>query len=356
MGSRLISFAAILIIVLSLGYILVIARSLLIPLIFAVLAWHLLNTTSSALLRIPVLGPYIPSPLRMLLAIAFILFLCSGVISIITNNVTDVLSASSRYQDNLLQILNNIDDYFHIKVMSKIDNTLKSINIQSMLVNFYGFFTTITSNAILIVLYIIFLFFEQHVLRDKINALFPQPNHQALVNTILTQMVDDMQTYLGIKVFSSLLTAILSWILMRIIGLDFAEFWALLIFFLNFIPNIGAIIATLFPALLAVIQFQTWTPFLIIISGITVVQFCIGNLLEPRLMGNSLNLSPFVILITLTVWGSLWGVVGMFLSVPITVMMMIAFSHFEFTKPVAILLSQNGNLKTYPSELQTLSK
>ncbi len=129
---------------------------------------------------------------------------------------------------------------------------------------------------------------------------------------------------------------------MKIVGLDFAEFWALLIFFLNYIPNIGAIVATAFPSLLALIQFQNWLPFIIITSALTTIQFIVGNLIEPRYLGKSLNLSPLVMLIALAVWGAIWGVIGMFLAVPITVMMIIIFAHFEKTRGLAILLSQDG--------------
>lgn len=167
-----------------------------------------------------------------------------------------------------------------------------------------------------------------------------------MVTDIINQIVEDTQTYIGIKGAMSLITALASWVIMKSVGLDFAEFWALLIFFLNFIPNIGSIIATAFPAMLALVQFQTsWLPFTVICFGIIAVQFVVGNLIEPRFLGKQLNLSPFVILICLGVWGQLWGILGMFLSVPITVILMIVFSHFEKTKGIAILLSQNGLIR-----------
>jgi len=143
----------------------------------------------------------------------------------------------------------------------------------------------------------------------------------------------------------SLVTAIASWVIMKWVGLDFAEFWALLIFFLNYIPNIGSFVATAFPAILALIQFQSWLPFVIITSGIVSIQFIIGNIVEPRFLSKSLNLSPLVILFALSLWGAIWGVLGMFLSVPITVMMMIVFAHFDSTRAVAILLSKDGYVK-----------
>jgi len=141
---------------------------------------------------------------------------------------------------------------------------------------------------------------------------------------------------------------------MKWVQLDFAEFWALLIFFLNYIPNIGAMVATAFPVALALIQFDSWEPFIEITSGIVAIQFIVGNFLEPRLLGKSLNLSTLVILFALALWGSLWGIIGMFLSVPITVMMMIIFAHFDVTRPIAILLSQDGYIFKSYEEIEAL--
>ena len=101
----------------------------------------------------------------------------------------------------------------------------------------------------------------------------------------------------------------------------------------------------MFPAMLALIQFESWLPFFEITTGIIIVQFVVGNLIEPRFLGKSLNLSPLIILIALALWGAIWGILGMFLSVPMTVMLMIIFAHFEATRPIAIILSQDGYIK-----------
>ena len=140
------------------------------------------------------------------------------------------------------------------------------------------------------------------------------------------------------------MTGLISYLVLKVVGVDFASFWAVLIFLLNFIPTIGSIIATLFPSLLTLVQFPTLGPFIATISVLTAVQFCIGSLLEPRLMGNRLNLSPIVILLSLGLWGSVWGIPGMFLCVPITVIIMIICSYFPGTRPLAILLSGNGKV------------
>ena len=151
--------------------------------------------------------------------------------------------------------------------------------------------------------------------------------------------------YVGIKTLVSLMTSLFSYLVMRLIGLDFAEFWAFLIFILNFIPFIGSIIATILPATLALIQFTTFTPFFIVAGGVTLVQFIVANLIEPRLMGHSLNLSPLVIFLSLALWGALWGIAGMFLCVPLTVIIVIVLSYFPQTRPIAIVLSKDGRMR-----------
>ncbi|KTD48559.1 transporter, permease [Legionella rubrilucens] len=343
--NRAITFAAILVSVWIVGYLLIVGRSLLIPLVIAIFIWHLLNTVNNFIQNARPWRGRCPGWLSRILSILVVVLLGKILIDIITNNVNDVIEASSRYQDNLQNIFRRIDQQFNVKMMANLDAFIKGISVQGFLVNVYGVFSTLMGSAVLIALYIAFLFVEQHYFNQKLAAILSQNNHRELVNNIISHIVKDTQTYLGLKTLLSIITAVASWVIMKLVGLDFAEFWALLIFFLNFIPNIGAIIATAFPALLALIQFDSWLPFVIITSGIVTIQFIIGNLVEPRFLSKSLNLSPLVILFALALWGAIWGILGMFLSVPITVMMMIIFAHFETTRPLAVMLSQDGYIQ-----------
>ena len=136
----------------------------------------------------------------------------------------------------------------------------------------------------------------------------------------------------------------MSYIVLSIIGVDFAIFWAYLIFLLNFIPTIGSLIATIFPVLLAFAQFGTWIQPSLVLILVSSIQVLVGNILEPRLMGNSLNVSPLVVLVSLAFWGWLWGVVGMIISVPITIMLIIVCSQFDNLRWIAIVLSRKGDL------------
>jgi AI-2 transport protein TqsA len=162
---------------------------------------------------------------------------------------------------------------------------------------------------------------------------------------VLQRIGREIQTYVWLKTLTSLLATFGSYVVMKVVGVDLAEFWALLIFALNFIPYIGASLGVIFPTTLALIQFDTLRPFVVTALALAVVQFSVGNILEPRLIGKGLNLSPVVMLLGLAVWGTIWGIVGMFLAVPLMVVSMIVFSQFETTRPIAVLMSADGELR-----------
>ena len=137
----------------------------------------------------------------------------------------------------------------------------------------------------------------------------------------------------------------MSYFALLFIGIDAPLFWAFLIFILNFIPTIGSLIATLFPTVFALLQFGEITPAVLVLAIVGSIQLIVGNFIEPRLMGNTLNISPLVVFLTLSLWGVMWGVTGMLLSVPITVILIIIMSEFPGTQPLAVLLSQKGIIK-----------
>ncbi|MEL7029105.1 MAG: AI-2E family transporter, partial [Pseudomonadota bacterium] len=178
----------------------------------------------------------------------------------------------------------------------------------------------------------------------KIAAIAASTNQEDAVNAVLEHISALIRNYLSIKTLTSLMTGAASYVVMLLIGVDFASFWAVLIFVLNFIPVIGSIVAVAFPVLLTAIQFGSWGPFLTALIGLTAIQQTVGGFIEPRMMGASLNLSPLVILLSLTLWGQLWGIPGMLLCVPIMVVVTITLSQFASTRPIAILLSQGGNV------------
>ncbi|MEJ0057940.1 MAG: AI-2E family transporter [Bacteroidota bacterium] len=162
---------------------------------------------------------------------------------------------------------------------------------------------------------------------------------------VLTQIYHSTNKYMTVKAFVSLLIAVLGYFVMIVVGVDFAFLWALLIFSLNFIPYVGSIISTLLPAIFSVLQLGSLWPFAWIFGGIMVIHIIIGNYVEPKVMGKSLNLSPLVVLVALSFWGAVWGLLGMLLSVPFTSIMLITFAQFPSTRGIAIMLTENGDIE-----------
>jgi len=155
---------------------------------------------------------------------------------------------------------------------------------------------------------------------------------------VINNIKDSMGNYIVLKTGVSLITGICSYIILLIIGVDLALFWALLIFLLNYIPSVGSLIATIFPAVVALFQFAELQPFLLVLILIGSLQLIVGNFIEPKVFGDKLNINGFVVILALAIWGAMWGIAGMALSVPITLISIAILDQFPQTKGIAVFL------------------
>ena len=176
------------------------------------------------------------------------------------------------------------------------------------------------------------------------ELMFGNRSARLIAADVLDDINQSVRNYITYKTGINLVTSLLVFIVIWAVGLDFPVFWAFLIFLMNWIPTIGSLVSVTMPTLFALVQFDHWTPILIILVGILAVQTLMLNIVEPRLLGRLLNISGLVVILGLVLWGTLWGIVGMVLSVPIMVSLIIIFSKFDSTKPVAIWLSADGNV------------
>jgi predicted PurR-regulated permease PerM len=325
-------------------YVLHIGQTLLLPLVIAGAVAYLISILSHTIGLARVGGYKVPAAISMFLAIAIILAGLTFIVQLITVNITSVVRVAPEYQQNLETWIVKGYTLFGVEDAPNLNEVINQIDFRGYLQDFGGTVRALLSSAGIIIVYLIFLLLEQRTFSRKIKALVRDPDRQADAFVLIDKMSSDIRSYIGIKVLTSTATGVLSYVVLRLVGVDFASFWAVLIFLLNFIPTIGSIIATAFPSVLTLVQFDTLGPFIITASVLTGLQFCIGSLLEPKLMGNRLNLSPIVILLSLGLWGSIWGIPGMFLCVPFTVIIMIVCSYFPSSRPVAIMLSGNGEL------------
>lgn len=215
-------------------------------------------------------------------------------------------------------------------------------------------------NVLVTLLMSVFLLLERHTLIPKITYAASKEK-EGRVQTIWDRINRQVSKYIGIKTIVSVITGALFYIVGKSVGLDFAFLWGVLAVVMNFIPTIGSIVITVLTIFMAVVQFlPNWTPILIVAAGTILTQNIIGNIIDPRLQGNQLNLSPFVILVALSVFGYVWGIVGMFLAVPLLSVLQIVFANMDETKPIAILMSSGNSFRSEtgakPSKFQKHSK
>jgi predicted PurR-regulated permease PerM len=155
-------------------------------------------------------------------------------------------------------------------------------------------------------------------------------------------MRDAVEQYLWVQTVTGLMVAGLSWIAMAAVGLHNSVFWAFLIFLAVYIPVIGGTFAGVAPPLFALMEFDSYWPAIILLVALQAIGIIIGNVVYPRMQGRSLNIDPIVVLLALAFWGAIWGIAGMFLSTPLTVMAMVILAQFEGTRWVSVLLSADG--------------
>lgn len=200
------------------------------------------------------------------------------------------------------------------------------------------------TNGFMIILTVIFILLEAVSLEPKFRVAL---HHSETRITHLQSLTHNINKYMGIKTLTSLATGIVVTVWLAIIGVDFPMLWGLLAFLLNYVPSIGSIIAAIPAVLLAFIQLGVW-PAILAAIGYLVVNNVIGTFLEPRIMGRGVGLSALVVFISLVFWGWVLGPVGMFLSVPLTMIVKLILNENEATRGLAVLLGSDVPAESEP--------
>ncbi|MEJ6583623.1 MAG: AI-2E family transporter [Crocinitomicaceae bacterium] len=325
-------------------FLLVYGEPIIVPFVIALLIWFIVKKMRNILDKSLFIQKYIPSWLKTGLA-SFVIF--GGIFFIgqmLTANIQSLVDSYNEYISNIEQIAIKINEVFNINLTKELNNFVGNFNFSSYLQSLFNSLSEILGNMVMIIFYVVFLFVEESLFQNKFKLIFESNNRYDKVSGILSKIDKSMSSYISLKSLVSFLTTTLSYFIMLAIGIDSPLFWAFLIFIFNFIPSIGPILGTLLPAMFCLIQFGTFAPALIVLFGVGGVSVLVGSLVEPKLMGNTLNISPLVAIFSLALWGSIWGIIGMLLSVPITVAMIIVFSQFPSTRSIAILLSEKGKV------------
>jgi AI-2 transport protein TqsA len=195
---------------------------------------------------------------------------------------------------------------------------------------------SLASDALLVLLVLSFMLAGRNQLVRKIPIAFEKEMADRIV-LVMTDVNRQVQQYIVVKSALSLLTAALFMLVLWLFGIKFVLVWGVLTFVLNFIPNVGSVIATILP--LPLIQLESFIEVMWLAICLAAIQFIIGNLLDPKLVGDRIGISPVTILFALVAWSWMWGPVGMFLAVPITVLLKIIFENIPPLRFISILIS-----------------
>ncbi len=212
-----------------------------------------------------------------------------------------------------------------------------------------GSFVTFVGNVFLVVLFMLFMLAGSGELGAKIRHAFP-PDSADRIARVLKNSSAQVRQYLVTKTLVSAGTGFLTFLALWILGVDFPMVWGFLAFLLNFIPNVGSLVAVVLPCILSLLQFDTLLQPILVLILLGVVQTVMGNILEPRMMAFSLNLSPLLVLVSLIFWGWLWGLWGMVLAVPLTATIKIILENIEPLRPISVLMSGRVEAPQPPPE------
>ncbi len=321
-----------------------------IPLVLAILMFVLISAVSDRAREVWPLPFAMPIWLANLAGVAVVLSGVFAVMYVLASQATQFAMAIPSYETELDTAVTRIAALIGNSTAYALKDMIVSTDVSVLTMTAFGGARSFLSTFLLICLYVAFMMSERTTIVRKVQLTAGHHQLGRDLPSVTRQISLSLQRYVGIKTFISVLTASISYSVFRYLGLEFAETWAVLTFALNFIPSIGSVVAVLFPAAVSLVQFDTITPFLIILFGCGSLQFAIGNFLDPALLGRSLNLSTLMVILALTFWGTVWGLIGAFLSVPLTVCVLIALSHIPAMRPLAILMSQDGTLLTDPPD------
>jgi len=286
----------------------------------------------------------IPGGLAILLIVILILLVGLLLTAVIGSSVDNFRQDIPLYSAKLTAMSEGVQQWLSLRGIV-IDQQLWQNSFDpSVVMSFAGStlasFGNVMTNAVMILLTVIFILAENMGFGEKLRLARGSDVSQEWLN----KFSESVHSYLAIKTAISLLTGLLIFIWLTILGVDYAVLWGLIAFLLNFVPTVGSFIAAVPAVLLAAVQLGIF-PAGLTLGGFVVVNLVMGNMVEPRWMGKGLNLSPLVVFVSLVLWGWVLGPVGMLLSIPLTIMIKIALENQEETRWIGVLLGSGTALE-----------
>jgi predicted PurR-regulated permease PerM len=327
-----------------LGFILYVCASILQPLFIAGLLVYLILPVHQRLVRWRV-----PSVVAYLLIVVSVLALFWGIGEMAYRNFTELMGERlSVYEERLDRLarkalgglpfeIPDLDNW-HVRNLVTFDTGPDS-RVRNVFRTAVGNFLKFLTATFVVLIYLIFLIAERVSLPGRVARAFGEARAKEIM-AVVEAINHGVHDYIALKTFVSALQGLLSFAVLAAFGVEFAVMWGVLIFLFNFIPYIGSLVAVSLPVILTFLQYadEPWKPLLITLL-LLLIQRVVDNFIEPRLTGHKLGLSPLIVILSLAFWGWLWGIVGMILAVPLTVIGKIILQNIRETKPLATLIS-----------------
>lgn len=319
--------------------------NLLKPLVIAIIFWYIIRVMSNYITLIKFGKHGIPDWLSKLISLIIIIAAIYAFVDILAINMTQIVKNVEHYNKRQDNLLNQAADFLGFENFDKeIKDLPGSTELRPYLTKLANGLTEGVGYTVIIIIYLIFILIEEFIFKKKITYIYQSSNNFEEMKKVMDQMNNSIKRYLTVKTFASFLTALLAYIALLLLGVGFPLLWAFIIFTFNFIPYVGSFVATLLPAIFAAIHHNSLSYFLWTFLLVQAAQTLVANFIEPKIVGKSLNLSPLVVFLTLTIWGTIWGVLGMIIAVPVTSILVIVLAQFPNTRYVAILLSESGDI------------
>lgn len=249
---------------------------------------------------------------------------------------------SSGIGPRLDQILRDGAALFHVDHPPTTQELIASIDLRQYLTSAAVQAQGVASGAFFVLVYLGFLLASQGGFRRKLVAMFPEKGQRDEAMAVFQRVRGGVEGYIWVQSVTGAMICLVAWVLMKAVGLQNAEFWTFVIFVVGFIPVLGGAVAGLAPPLFALVQFPTYWQAIVLLVGLQSVLFVVGNMIQPRMQGTNQNIDPVAVLLSLALFGKMWGVVGMFLSTPLAVAAMAILAEFRGSRWMAIMLSGDG--------------
>ena len=270
-----------------------------------------------------------------------------GLTSILVTSLTGIISEYPKYESRFMSIYQVIANNFDIEIdntKSLFQNLWGSLKIreymQKLAVLLSSGVISFSKTIFLISIMTAFILIEMSLTKRKMHYAFK--DNRAKISRISNQIINQTVRYISIKFFISLATGVLCGIASLIIGLDFPIVWGFLAFIMNFIPIFGSIISVGLTTIFSLIQFYpNWGKTVFVLIFMTSVNMILGNILEPRIEGKNLGISPVMILVSLSIWGYIWGFTGMLIAVPLMVIIKIFCENIDYLNGLAIIIGND---------------